>query len=206
MTSKYHESDSKARGAVRSVGAKPSVLCLSRGGLMSYSHCSACAVPLHYLTWYTFKAGERKQNNDEGRQFHPISCSASRRTQHYVKSGCSLFLRGSNGVSQVCLRTFYKQGPVRRWITHRLILKDGAVPAIKDPGEDSELEMASEMALNVLLVIVLKCSSLFSAAHVDEWSSWYPSGRCVHRRIFSRRNAHIRSSTVVYVSKSHDLK
>ncbi len=50
---------------------------------------------------------------------------------------------------------------------HRLILKDGAVPAIKDPGHDSELQAVSEMASNacVLLVIALKCSSLFSSAH-----------------------------------------
>ncbi len=32
---------------------------------------------------------------------------------------------------------------------HRLILKDGAVPAIKDPGHDSELQMVSETASNV---------------------------------------------------------
>ncbi len=31
---------------------------------------------------------------------------------------------------------------------HRLILKDGAVPAIKDPGHDSELQMISETASN----------------------------------------------------------
>ncbi len=31
---------------------------------------------------------------------------------------------------------------------HRLILKDGAVPAIKDPGHDSELQMVSETASN----------------------------------------------------------
>ncbi len=38
-------------------------------------------------------------------------------TQRYVNSGYSLFFWGSNGVSQVfCWRTFYKQGPVRRWI------------------------------------------------------------------------------------------
>ncbi len=38
-------------------------------------------------------------------------------THHYVNSGYSLFFRGSNGVSQVfCWRTFYKQGPIRRWI------------------------------------------------------------------------------------------
>ncbi len=32
---------------------------------------------------------------------------------------------------------------------HRLILKDGVVPAIKDPGHDSELQTVSEMASNV---------------------------------------------------------
>ncbi len=36
MTSKYSESDSKARGDVRSVGAEPSVLCRSHGASMSY--------------------------------------------------------------------------------------------------------------------------------------------------------------------------
>ncbi len=50
---------------------------------------------------------------------------------------------------------------------HRLILKDGAGSAIKDLGHDSELQMVSETALKVcvLLVIALKCSSLFSSAH-----------------------------------------
>ncbi len=47
---------------------------------------------------------------------------------------------------------------------HRLILKDGAVPAIKDPGHDSELQTVSETASNVC-VLALKCSSLFSSAH-----------------------------------------
>ncbi len=32
---------------------------------------------------------------------------------------------------------------------HGLILKDGAVPAIKDPAHDSELQMVSETASNV---------------------------------------------------------
>ncbi len=38
---------------------------------------------------------------------------------------------------------------------HRLILKDGAVPAIKDPGHDLELQAVSKTALNfgVLLAI-----------------------------------------------------
>ncbi len=33
--------------------------------------------------------------------------------------------------------------------THGLILKDGAVPAIKDPGHDSELQTVSETASNI---------------------------------------------------------
>ncbi len=33
---------------------------------------------------------------------------------------------------------------------HRLILKDGAVPAIKDPGHDSELQMVSETLFEML--------------------------------------------------------
>ncbi len=41
---------------------------------------------------------------------------------------------------------FYKKGPVRHWIAHRLILKDGAVSAVKDPGHDSELEAVIETA------------------------------------------------------------
>ncbi len=50
---------------------------------------------------------------------------------------------------------------------HHLILKDGAVSAIKDLGHDSELQMVSETASNVcvLLIIALKCSSLFRSAH-----------------------------------------
>ncbi len=35
---------------------------------------------------------------------------------------------------------------------HHLILKDGAVPAIKDPGHDSELQTVSETASNVCFV------------------------------------------------------
>ncbi len=36
-----------------------------------------------------------------------------------------------------------------------LILKDGAVPAIKDPGHDSELTMVSETASNVCVLLVI---------------------------------------------------
>ncbi len=51
--------------------------------------------------------------------------------------------------------------------SHHSIMKDGAVPAIKDFGHDSELQTVRETASNVcvLLVIALKCSSLFSSAH-----------------------------------------
>ncbi len=38
---------------------------------------------------------------------------------------------------------------------HRLILKDGAVPAIKDPGHDSELQMVSEMTSNVCVSLAI---------------------------------------------------
>ncbi len=76
-----------------------------------------------------------------------------KRTHRYVNSGYSLFFRGSNGVSQVfCWRTFYKQGIDAG--LHRLILKDGAVPAIKDPGHNSELQTVSEThQMSVLLAI-----------------------------------------------------
>ncbi len=38
---------------------------------------------------------------------------------------------------------------------HRLILKDGAVPAIKDPGHDSELQTVSETASNASVLLVI---------------------------------------------------
>ncbi len=38
---------------------------------------------------------------------------------------------------------------------HRLILKDGEVPAIKDPGHDSELQTVSETASNVSVLLVI---------------------------------------------------
>ncbi len=39
--------------------------------------------------------------------------------------------------------------------TYRLILKDGAVPALRDPGHDSELQMVSETASNVCVLLVI---------------------------------------------------
>ncbi len=47
---------------------------------------------------------------------------------------------------------------------HGLILKDGAVPAIKDPGHDSELQMVSETASNVSVLLVIGASARHSLA------------------------------------------
>ncbi len=46
----------------------------------------------------------------------------------------------------------------------RLILKDGAVPAIKDPGHDSELQRVSEMASNVSVLFAISASARHSLA------------------------------------------
>ncbi len=55
---------------------------------------------------------------------------------------------------------------------HRLILKDGAVPVIKDPGHDSELQMVSETASNVCFVGDRRSSARHSlappTAHLQE--------------------------------------
>ncbi len=50
---------------------------------------------------------------------------------------------------------------------HRLILKDGAVPAIKDPFmiQNCRWYVKRHQMYCVLLLIALKCSSLFSSAH-----------------------------------------
>ncbi len=45
-----------------------------------------------------------------------------------------------------------------------MILKDGAVPAIKDPGHDSELQMVSEMASNVSVLFAIGASACHSLA------------------------------------------
>ncbi len=84
-----------------------------------------------------------------------------------MNSGYSLFFRGSNGVSQVFVdERFISKAQFDAGFAHRLILKDGAVPAIKDPGHDSELQMVSETASNDCFVgNRSKCSSLFSSAH-----------------------------------------
>ncbi len=84
-----------------------------------------------------------------------------KRTQRYVNSGCSLFFWGSNGVSQVCLLTgFINKAQFDAGFAHGLILKDGEVPAIKDPGHDSELQMVSETASNVCVLLVISAHVL----------------------------------------------
>ncbi len=45
---------------------------------------------------------------------------------------------------------------------HRLILKDGAVPAIKDTGHDSELQMVSETASNVCVLLAIGAQVLIT--------------------------------------------
>ncbi len=48
---------------------------------------------------------------------------------------------------------------------HRLILKDGAVPAIKDPdAHDSELQIISETASNVCVLLAIGSSARHSLA------------------------------------------
>ncbi len=59
---------------------------------------------------------------------------------------------------------------------HRLILKDGAVPAIEDP-HDSELQTVSDTASNVCFVCSRRSSARRSlappTAHLQELSSFF---------------------------------
>ncbi len=54
---------------------------------------------------------------------------------------------------------------------HHLILKDGAVPAIKDPGHDSELQMVIETASNVCVLLAIGASARHSLAPPTRHSS-----------------------------------
>ncbi len=105
-----------------------------------------------------------------------------KRTHRYVNSGYSLFFRGSNGVSQVfCWRTFINKAQFDAGFAHRLILKDGAVPAIKDPGHDSELQMVSETASNVCVLLAIGASARHSLApptrHASRSSAFFGENR-----------------------------
>ncbi len=67
-----------------------------------------------------------------------------------LRKQCSLFFQGSTCFSSVFVdERFINKAQFDAGFAHRLILKDGAVPAIKDPGHDSELQMVSETASNV---------------------------------------------------------
>ncbi len=59
---------------------------------------------------------------------------------------------------------FIKTAQFDAGFAHRLILKDGAVPAIKDPGHDSELQMVSETASNVCVLLAIGASARHSLA------------------------------------------
>ncbi len=106
-------------------------------------------------------------------------------THRYVNSGYSLFFRGSNGVSQVfCWRTFYKQGPIRRWICTSFNTERWSgprLPATKDPGHDSELQMVSETASNVSVLLAIGASAHHSLApptrHASRSSAFFGENR-----------------------------
>ncbi len=66
----------------------------------------------------------------------------------YMNSGYCLFFWGSNRLLRVVFffflnfgeKYFINKAQFGAEFTHRLILKDGVVPVIKDPGHDSEPE------------------------------------------------------------------
>ncbi len=50
---------------------------------------------------------------------------------------------------------FIKKAQFDAGFPHGLILKDGADPAIKDPGHDSELQGVSKTALNFCVLLAI---------------------------------------------------
>ncbi len=91
-----------------------------------------------------------------------------KRTHRYVNSGYSLFFRGSNGVSQVfCWRTFYKQGPIRRWICTSFNTERWSGPSYKR--SRSWFRTADDKWNGIKCLCFVgdqsKCSSFFSSAH-----------------------------------------
>ncbi len=52
-------------------------------------------------------------------------------------------------------KRFTNKAQFNTGFAHRLILKDGAVPAIQDPGHDSELQMVSETSSNVSVLLAM---------------------------------------------------
>ncbi len=89
-------------------------------------------------------------------------------THRYVNSGYSLFFRGSNGVSQVfCWRTFYKQGPIRRWICTWFNTERWSGPSYKRSRSWFRTADGKWNGIKSLCFVGdrSKCSSLFSSAH-----------------------------------------
>ncbi len=62
--------------------------------------------------------------------------------------------------SSVCWQTFVNKAQFDAEFAHRLILKDGAIPAITDPGHDSELQTVSETASNVSVLLMISAQVL----------------------------------------------
>ncbi len=59
---------------------------------------------------------------------------------------------------------FINKAQFNAGFAHRLILKDGAVPAIKDLGHDSELQTVRETASNVSVLFAIGASARHSLA------------------------------------------
>ncbi len=88
--------------------------------------------------------------------------------QRYANSGCSLFFRGSNGVSQVCLLThFYKQDPVWRWICTLFSTERWSSPSYKRSRPWFKTADGELNSIKCLCFVwwLRKRSSLFSSAH-----------------------------------------
>ncbi len=77
----------------------------------------------------------------------PKNPALRKQWMHFVFSGQQ---RSFSSVSDN--ERFINKAQFDAGFAHRLILKDGAVPAIKDPGHDSELQTVSETASNVCFV------------------------------------------------------
>ncbi len=92
--------------------------------------------------------------------------SASRRTQRYEKQWMHFVFPGQQRsfASVFVYECFINKAQFDAGFAHRLILKDGAVPAIKDPGHDSEQQTVSETASNVCFVGNRRSSARHSLA------------------------------------------
>ncbi len=92
--------------------------------------------------------------NDGGTPYMGISPG---KTMHRTRSGRMSLKKCVFGCfSSVFVdKRFINKAQFDAGFAHRLILKDGAVPAIKDPGHDSELQMVSETASNVSVLLAI---------------------------------------------------